>query len=44
VVDPAGRLTCVVADLWLRATEQPELPCPPTAFAPLDDVIAVSKS
>ena len=27
----------------LRATERPELPCPPTAFATLDDVIAVSK-
>jgi AcrR family transcriptional regulator len=28
----------------LRATEQPELPCPPPAFATLDDIIAVSKS
>jgi AcrR family transcriptional regulator len=28
----------------LRATERPELPCPPPAFATLDDVIAVSKS
>jgi AcrR family transcriptional regulator len=27
----------------LRATERPELPCPPTAFVTLDDVIAVSK-
>jgi AcrR family transcriptional regulator len=27
----------------LRATERPELPCPPPAFATLDDVIAVSK-
>jgi hypothetical protein len=34
----------VVADLWLRATERPELPCPPPAFATLDEVIAVSKS
>jgi AcrR family transcriptional regulator len=28
----------------LRATERPELPCPPPAFATLDAVIAVSKS
>jgi AcrR family transcriptional regulator len=27
----------------LRAIERPELPCPPPAFATLDDVIAVSK-
>ena len=28
----------------LRATDRPELPCPPPPFATLDDVIAVGKS